>query len=112
MSGLTMEKSPFAGKEVKLARQMNAVQLNGKIMTVRDWWANCAGGKSWKVAAALGNQAALGYSARIRGKNMLVPPDDRIGLEDERVLLGRVDNYDYLVHLSEIRHEFQEEVQI
>ncbi len=108
MSESTMEKSPYAGKAVRLADQMNAIQLNGKTMQVEDWWVNVSG-KTHIESAALHNPAAMGYEVRVKGKNMMVPMDDKVKLDDVRVLYGKVGSFGFLVHVSEIRGEVDSE---
>jgi len=81
------EKSLLAGKTLTI----KSGELAGQEITIEDWWENVYG-ESWQVASVL-NPAAVQYAMRQHR--------DNLPLNDE-VLYGKIHNFGYLVHLSEL----------
>ena len=91
------EKSPYAGKVVKIKGDVGfdfscGVCLAGQDFLIEDWWQNVAG-ESWK--ASNGNPAALNYAFRTGMSGGKIPPDDE-------VLYGKIGMMGYLFHVSEL----------
>lgn len=90
------EKSPLAGKTVKLKSTVGNwlhAKLADQLFEVEDWWQNVAG-KSWMFCD--GNPACLIYALR-SGKEGL-PTDDE-------VLYGKIGGLGHLIHISELALE-------
>lgn len=82
------QSSEFAGKTVRI--KSNHEIFNGKNMQVKDWWdrsALC----SW--ATVISSVSCLYYAVRTAGQT---------NLTDEEVLVGLIDGYEHLVHVSEV----------
>lgn len=84
---MARETSPHAGKTVKL--KADAAQLGGQEYRVEDWWILVAG-ESWRTS---GSMAAFSYGVRIAATPLPL---------DDDVLYGKIGNFGYLVHVSEV----------
>ena len=81
------ETSPLAGKTVKI--RADVAGLGGQECLVEDWWQNVSGG-SWMDSPA---PAAFQYAARSSAAGLPI---------DNDVLYGKVGNFGYLVHVTEV----------
>lgn len=80
-------KSPLAGKTVKI----KTGELAGLEIIIEDWWENVHGA-TWRFSAEV--PAVMFYAAR-RTRDHHLPLDDD-------VLYGKIGNFGYLVHISEL----------
>lgn len=84
------QSSEFAGKNVKIKSKSDNPLFDGQIMQVQDWW-DIVHKTPW--ALSNGSVACLCYAVRTAGQESLTNDD---------VLVGMVNGYEHLVHISEV----------
>ena len=90
---LHSEKSPLAGKKVKIkesAKHLQVPNFGGSEVVVEDWW-DAVAGKSWMDCN--GNPACLVYAMRSAGQTPI----------DDEVVYAKLNGIGHLVHISEIQ---------
>ena len=89
------EQHPFAGKTVKIKKEVTHPQVwdfGGGELLLEDWWDRLVK-KSWKDCD--GNPACMIYASRVISASGEIPLDDE-------VVYGKLKGLGHLVHVSEL----------